>query len=243
MRTGSVFSRRPAPALAVAIFISAGLTPNHASADFFDFLRGRTPSIPARPSTSHLNAATDPASTTYSDNGHSTGYCVRKCDGRYFPVQARGSASAAQMCEAFCPAAPTQVYFGNSIDGAVSTAGEHYADSRNAFAYRKALKTDCTCNGREPAGLAPVDLSFDTTLQPGDVVATSDGLMAYSMERTGRNRTANFTPIASYPGLTPAIRVKLDAIKVVPDSTDETEETVRPSMDHTSAMTKRANLD
>ena len=91
----------------------------------------------------------------------------------------RGSASPAQMCQAFCPASPTKVFFGSSIDGAYSQSGERYADSENAFAYRKELRADCTCNGRDPAGLAPVDLALDSSLRPGDVIATTDGLVAY----------------------------------------------------------------
>ncbi|WP_205759215.1 DUF2865 domain-containing protein, partial [Lactobacillus crispatus] len=65
---------------------------------------------------------------------------MRSCDGRYFPVQARGGATPAQMCQAFCPATPTKVFYGSGIDGATAANGERYADSENAFAYRKALK-------------------------------------------------------------------------------------------------------
>ena len=78
---------------------------------------------------------------------------------------ARGNATPVQMCQAFCPASPTKVFFGSTIDGAFSGNGERYADSENAFAYRKALRADCTCNGRDPAGLAPIDLTLDTSLR------------------------------------------------------------------------------
>jgi hypothetical protein len=104
---------------------------------------------------------------------------VRSCDGKYFPLT-RGVASAARTCEALCPASPTQVFFGSSINDAYAASGERYADSENAFAYRKALRADCTCNGHNPAGLAAVDLALDDSLRPGDLLATSDGLVAYS---------------------------------------------------------------
>ena len=94
--------------------------------------------------------------------------------------------------------------------------GERYADSENAFAYRKALRADCTCNGRDPAGLAPVDLALDTSLRPGDVIATTDGLVAYSGVRVGNDQTAEFTPVASYPGLTAEVRARLGEMKVAP---------------------------
>jgi hypothetical protein len=143
-------------------------------------------------------------------------FCVRACDGKYFPLQARGGATPAQMCQAFCPAGAARVFFGSSIDGATAANGERYADSDNAFAYRKALKPDCTCNGRDPAGLAPVDLTLDTSLRPGDVVATASGLVAYSGIRLGANQTAEFTPVAAYPGLTAEVRAKLGEMKVAP---------------------------
>ena len=116
--------------------------------------------------------------------------------------------------------APTKVFFGSNIDGASSAAGERYADSENAFAYRKALRADCTCNGRDPAGLAPVDLTLDTSLRPGDVIATTNGLVAYSGVRLGIGQTAEFTPVASYPGLTAEVRARLGEMKVAPVSAE-----------------------
>lgn len=101
-------------------------------------------------------------------------FCVRSCDGKYFPLM-RGAASPTQMCQAFCPASPTKIFFGSTIDHAYAATGERYADSANAFAYRKALRADCTCNGRSPVGLAPVDLAMDGSLRSGDVVATGEG--------------------------------------------------------------------
>jgi hypothetical protein len=44
--------------------------------------------------------------------GPAVGYCVRSCDGHYFPVHAQPRLSAAEACRSFCPAARTQVYSG-----------------------------------------------------------------------------------------------------------------------------------
>lgn len=148
--------------------------------------------------------------------GGGPAFCVRSCDGKYFPLQLRAGASPAQMCQAFCPAGNAKVYYGSQIDGARSASGERYADSPNAFAYRKALKADCTCNGRDPAGLAQIDLSQDTSLRAGDIVATSDGLAAYTGVRLGVEQTPDFTPVADYPGLTPSLRARLGEMKVAP---------------------------
>jgi hypothetical protein len=156
-----------------------------------------------------------PASRSYASNS-GPAFCVRSCDGRYFPLTSRGNASPVQICQAFCPASPTKVFFGGSIDGAYSSTGEHYAESENAFAFRKAMRADCTCNGRDPAGLAPVDLTLDTSLRPGDVIATTNGLVAYSGVKAGTGQTPEFTPVASYPGLTADVRARLGEMKVAP---------------------------
>src|ERR1700675_3146638 len=148
-------------------------------------------------------------------SGGGPAFCVRSCDGRYFPL-ARGNTTPVQMCQAFCPASPTKVFFGSNIDSAITTTGERYAEGENAFAYRKALRADCTCNGRDAAGLAPVDLTLDTSLRPGDVIATTNGLVAYSGVKVGASQTAEFTPVASYPGLTADVRARLGEMKVAP---------------------------
>ena len=170
------------------------------------------------PFTGQQNPATPhyvPPTRSAAAGGSGPAFCVRSCDGKYFPLM-RGLVSAAQMCQAFCPASATKVYFGSSIEGASSQTGERYADSENAFAYRKALRADCTCNGREPVGLAPVDLALDSSLKAGDVIATTDGLVAYTGIRVGNDQAADFTPVASYPGLTADVRSRLGEMKVAP---------------------------
>jgi Protein of unknown function (DUF2865) len=198
------------------------VVPRMASAeDLFSFLFGGAQQQRQGPAQANffadpfgLNQQQQPPRPVAS-SGSGPAFCVRTCDGRYFPL-ARGNASPAQMCQAFCPASPTRVFFGSTIDGAASSNGERYADSENAFAFRKALRADCTCNGRDPGGLAPVDLTLDTSLRPGDVIATTTGLVAYSGVKAGVNQTAEFTPVASYPGLTADVRARLGEMKVAP---------------------------
>ena len=146
-------------------------------------------------------------------------FCVRSCDGKYFPLM-RSPASPVQVCQALCPASPTRVFFGSSIDNAYAASGERYADSENAYAYRKELRADCTCNGQNPAGLAPVDLALDYSLRAGDVLATADGLVAYSGIRVGNDQAPDLTPVASFPGLTPEVRARLNDMKVAPARAD-----------------------
>ena len=156
-----------------------------------------------------------PAPRAVASGGGGSAFCVRSCDGKYFPLT-RGNASPVQLCQAFCPASPTKVFYGSNIDSATSTTGERYADSENAFGYRKALRADCTCNGRDAAGLAPVDLTLDASLRAGDVIATTDGLVAYSGIKIGNNSSPEFIPVATYPGLTAEVRTRLGNMKVAP---------------------------
>ncbi len=225
--------RRMTPVLAVVYAVA--LAPGIASAGLLDFLFGNDEPAKAHAPAPQPNAFADPSSgATYpatapapisTGGGRFTAYCVRTCDGRYFPISARGGATPAQMCQSFCPASSTKIFSGNSIDYAVGNMGERYVDSPNAFAYRKSLRVDCTCNGRDSAGLAPVDLSLDTTLRPGDIVATSNGLVAYSGVKTASGQTAEFTPVANYPGLTGELRAKLGEMKVTPVAAEITDET------------------
>jgi hypothetical protein len=202
------------------------LEPNAASAEsLFDMLFGGLQKLRQAPSQANFFAdpfgqnqpAVPPSRPVASSGGPA--FCVRSCDGKYFPLT-RGAATPVQMCQAFCPASPTKVFFGSSIDSAVTVAGERYAESENAFAYRKALRADCTCNGRDAAGLAPVDLTLDTSLRAGDVIATTDGLVAYSGIRVGNSQTAEFLPVASYPGLTGDVRARLGEMKVAPPAAE-----------------------
>jgi Protein of unknown function (DUF2865) len=135
-------------------------------------------------------------SMRYSYGGGSTGYCVRLCDGRYFPVQRAGDVSPDALCSAFCPASKTKVYFGSNIDHARASDGKRYEDLDTAYEYRERVVPDCTCNGRDAFGLVALDAASDPTLRPGDIVATKDGLMAYRTSYSGRGtETANFTPV------------------------------------------------
>jgi hypothetical protein len=218
---------------AVALTAALALAPRMAPAQgLFDFLFGGTPQKQRQTNffadPFGLNTPPTPPRPVASAGGSGPAFCVRTCDGRYFPVMARGGATPVQMCQAFCPASPTRVYFGSTIDGAASGSGERYADSENAYAYRKEMKADCTCNGRSPAGLAPVDLTLDTSLRPGDVIATTGGLVAYSGVRVGANQTAEFTPVASYPGLTSEVRARLGEMKVAPVSAMMADEAPSP---------------
>ena len=198
MRTELSFRRKLRRTLVVAAIVGpVALTPEMSAAeDLLDFFFGGGQKQQQQPSSfgnpSNNNPQSPPPRPVVVSAGPA--FCVRSCDGKYFPLM-RGAASPAQMCQAFCPASPTKVFFGSSIDRAYAATGERYADSENAFAYRKALRADCTCNGHSPAGLASVDLAMDGSLRSGDAVATAGGLAAYSGIRVGNDQNPDFTPL------------------------------------------------
>lgn len=110
--------------------------------------------------------------------GGGQAFCVRLCDGRYFPLQPHPTASPSQLCSAFCPATQTRIFRGSEIQTAVGQDGSRYQELKNAYLYRKQLVSGCTCNGKDSLGLVTLDASNDPTLQPGDTVATPDGKTA-----------------------------------------------------------------
>ncbi len=118
-----------------------------------------------------------PAASSGGGGGR-VAYCVRLCDGRYFPIQRNANANPAQLCSAFCPAAKTQVFNGSQIDHAYAGNGQRYADLDNAFVYRQKIVEGCSCNGKDSFGLARIDVAADPTLRPGDIVATGDNVKA-----------------------------------------------------------------
>src|SRR5258708_5371731 len=112
--------------VAAAIIGPVALTPKTSSAegllDFF-FGGGQKQQQQTSPSGNVFNA--NPQSPAPRPVVASAGpaFCVRSCDGKYFPLM-RGAASPAQMCQAFCPASPTKVFFGSRIARAYAATGE-----------------------------------------------------------------------------------------------------------------------
>jgi hypothetical protein len=243
LRTGHPLRvrRRVTSVLAITFILFATVVVRPASAGFFDFLFGtqdQAAEQKAKPATATPAGPSDaPAPLPPISGGYarSTGHCVRMCDGMHFPVHGRGEMSPTAMCQAFCPASVTKVFFGNQVDRAISMDGERYSEIDNAYAYRKKLSGDCTCNGREPAGLAPVDISLDTTLRQGDIVATTGGFVAYAGTRQTTAQPGEFTPVASYGKLNAATRAQLGDAKVAPVHAEVTEETTA-SIDAARAM-------
>jgi hypothetical protein len=127
LRTGLSFQRKLRRVLAVAAIAGpVGLAPEMSSAEnLLDFLFGGGQKQQNQPSLfgNIFNNNTQPASPRPAVAGSGPAFCVRSCDGKYFPLM-RGAASPTQLCQAFCPASPTKIFFGSSIDHAYAATGE-----------------------------------------------------------------------------------------------------------------------
>jgi hypothetical protein len=152
-----------------------------------------------------------------SEPGSPVAYCVRLCDGHFFPVP-RGNASAVETCNSFCPATKTKIFSGGSIDHSVARDGSRYGDLATAFLYRTKIVPGCTCNGRDAFGLATVKPTEDATLRAGDVVTTETGFMSY---RGGGKQGANFTPVEQASGTSAELRRQLSQTKIAPADPSE----------------------
>lgn len=126
--------------------------------------------------------------------GGGQAYCVRTCDGRYFPVAGNDKESRTAACSSLCPKADTELVYGSQIDSAATESGKPYSKLPNAFRYRNELVADCTCNGKDTIGLAQVDVEKDPTLRSGDIVAGANGLVVANKSERRRGASLDFSP-------------------------------------------------
>jgi len=129
-----------------------------------------------------------------ASSGGRQAFCVRTCDGRYFPVSAANENARVETCNSLCPASETKVFYGSSIERATAAGGKSYSSLPNAFKYREQLVPSCTCNGKDPAGLAKINIENDSTIRKGDVVAGENGLIVATTTANRKGAAANFSP-------------------------------------------------
>jgi hypothetical protein len=203
-------------ALAVAVAAPCGVASGAGLLDFlFGTLGSPEPPSSAAPSP---DAAPLPPGETAGQRGGSVAFCVRLCDGYNFPVERSGGANPLQLCSAMCPASATKMFWGSDIRYSSAPDGQRYTDLPNAFAYRTHLNPQCTCNGRNVFGLAPLDAATDPTLRPGDVVASPSGLVEFTPGRSVRTDrgTSNFTPVERYWSSGGDSRLELRTVSAAP---------------------------
>ena len=186
----------------VAALVAVATAPTAQAGDFLSTLFGafgvhrpQPPSTPL-PYSGEENTAFPPEGQLSRPRVYGGGqaYCVRTCDGRYFPISSAGNQSRAASCNSFCPASETKVVYGGNIDNAVTESGKSYSELPNAFRYRDELVAGCTCNGKDPVGLSEVKIEDDPTLRRGDIVAGPNGLMVAGRSADRRGAALDLSP-------------------------------------------------
>jgi Protein of unknown function (DUF2865) len=174
-----------------AVLAVAMLAPTAQAQDFFSsffqgFGRSRAPSFPFG------DFQQSEPRQRYGGGGQA--YCVRTCDGRYFPIAGTDKESRAAACSSLCPNADTELVYGSPIDNAATENGKPYSKLPNAFKYRNELVAGCTCNGKDPVGLAKVEPEKDPTLRIGDIVAGDNWLVVANKTADRRGASVEFSP-------------------------------------------------
>jgi hypothetical protein len=194
-------------ASAIAIVGACLLAPSAKAGDFFSALFGAFGGRPWRPPT-FLPFAAPPADAPHVRFADGPAWCVRSCDGRYFPIQGPDRQSHVASCSSFCPATKTELVYGSEIANATTESGKPYSELPNAFRYRNEIVAGCTCNGKDPVGLAQVSIERDPTLRKGDIVAGETGLVV-----TGRARDQQAA--ASFSHVPDSTRTRYRRVPVV----------------------------
>jgi hypothetical protein len=257
IRAGIGYRARAIWLIAMVAAASGGLAGPVSAQNFFDFFNNNSSNSNSNSSSNRRwnspPAYADPypqfspfgqrsPETQRVESGGAAAFCVRTCDGRYFPIARNTGAAPAQICSAMCPASATKIYQGSTIENA-SANGQRYADLGTAFVYRDKIVPGCTCNGKDAFGLVTLSVNKDPTLHTGDIVATNVGFVAVS---GGRKQAAEFTPIASYAALSAELRERLAETKVVPSDAAPVVVPVKPvetTASVTASPNKRAQVE
>lgn len=159
----------------------------------------------------------DGISAAPAEGGPHVAYCVRLCDGRYFPLPRNtGSQSMTpdKVCSAMCPAAETKIFSGTNISRAVANDGKNYSSIKNAFVYREKMIDGCSCSSGASTGTASLDVEQDPTLRRGDIVVTRDGPKVFTGDSRLPHKPSDFVPAEGYKGLPKSVRQELSGIRI-----------------------------
>ncbi|WP_439573499.1 DUF2865 domain-containing protein [Phreatobacter sp.] len=152
-------------------------------------------------------------------NMASRSFCVRACDGYFFPVgpmlRGDGQRAQAEACAAMCPGAAVQLYSSRSgqIDEARGEGGRLYTALPAAFRFRESLVPGCSCQGQVTQGLARLPLSRDHTLRAGDAIVMAAGVRIMRNGARFPYRPRDFVTVASYGRLPADLRRRVVEIE------------------------------
>jgi hypothetical protein len=133
-----------------------------------------------------------PSDTPSSQSGAFKTVCVRTCDGYFYPISfstAPGKfADDARICQRSCPAAEVTLYShrnpGEDINQATSTTtGQPYTALPNAFRYRQAFDSSCSCRRPGESWSQALKNIEDQTVERGDIVVNEERAKQLSQPR------------------------------------------------------------
>jgi hypothetical protein len=152
-------------------------------------------------------------------SGH---YCVRSCDGFFFPIPAIKNAkgiSGQEFCQSLCPFSEVELFkthAGGEIDGATNRTGKSYSSTKTAFSFREKLENSCTCRGGATRGLARIDYRNDFTLRAGDVLVLEQGAHVFAGSSRFPYANLDFVVASKYSKLPAEVRTRLVALNLGP---------------------------
>ena len=159
---------------------------------FFEMLFGGQPEPEAAPQ-ADLDGQVPPAQGEGSGErrlGGSRAVCVRLADGYFFPLggPASGRSGAQELCQAQCPASPTELFFmaqGGNVAQAVSATGRPYSDLPSALQYERTLNPAISCRqfGESWAqALQPAEFLLER--RKSDIIVTAEKAEELSRPKT-----------------------------------------------------------
>lgn len=120
--------------------------------------------------------------------GGTRSYCVRECDGYFFPVGIYSGAadlsSHQRTCNKLCPGAKATLYVMRSgsdkiEEAAAARGGSLYSRLTAALQRRGGTGLPCSCRASQPATGPMKPIYEDFTLRPGDAVMTPNGVAIF----------------------------------------------------------------
>jgi hypothetical protein len=117
--------------------------------------------------------------------------CVRTCDGFYFPISFATSsdrfAEDEKVCQRSCPAAEVMLFAhrnpGEDVSQAVSVGGQLYSTLPNAFRYRTAFDSSCSCRQPGESWAHALQNTEDNAVERGDILVSEQRARLLSQPR------------------------------------------------------------
>ena len=178
------------------------------SSSIFSFFTNEDNSPDEPPSQSRL--APPPPVPGYGGGGSSTvrTWCVRECDGFYFPVSTYASESQLRDDEAKCHslcASPAELFYhhsGEDVEQMVSLSGRPYVSMPYAFRNRKVYIKGCSCKQSEysPEQIAESEKALKISKRADASLGKSDAAFARRISQAVQNAPApQNTPAPATP--------------------------------------------